>query len=440
MRASRTASFLRREVAARISTLTRYCDRLVQWPAPAWEDGELLELCDCEEKLRVAETDPLPDLSGDEDARVSVLLNGTFNYHFDIQGLLLDMRARLTRGSRVIAVCYNPYLKPVYRLADVLGLRNAPPPTTFVTHAALASIAKAAGYEIVRVRAVAHCPFEWFGLGRAINRLLSALPGVRNLALVMVVFLRPILPARDRPSLSVIVPARDERGNIEPALERLPDFDGADVEVIFVEGHSTDGTWEEIQRVVEAWKDRIPCRAYRQSGVGKVDAVRLGFSEARNELLTILDADLTMPPELLTRYYDAWCDGLADFINGSRLIYPMEGEAMRPLNLLGNLLFAKLLSFVLDMRISDSLCGTKLVSRRDHERFTAWRRDFGDFDPFGDFELLFPAATLALGCVDIPVRYRDRTYGSTSIRRFTHGWQLLQMSAVGLFRIKLGAG
>jgi glycosyltransferase involved in cell wall biosynthesis len=205
-----------------------------------------------------------------------------------------------------------------------------------------------------------------------------------------------------------------------------------------VEGHSTDGTWEEIQRVATLYEGRFQIKTLQQSGKGKADAVRLGFAHATQPLLTILDADLTMPPEMLSRFYEAYSQGRADFINGSRLVYPMEGEAMRFLNRLGNVFFAKALSWVLDTRLSDSLCGTKLFARHDYERMRAWRRDFGDFDPFGDFELLFPAAVLGLGSVDIPVRYLARRYGSTSIHRFSHGWQLLRMTCIGLFRIKIG--
>jgi hypothetical protein len=155
-------------------------------------------------------------------------------------------------------------------------------------------------------------------------------------------------------------------------------------------------------------------------------------------VLMVLDADLTMPPELLGRFYDAYCQGLADFVNGSRLLYPMEGGAMRFLNHLGNVFFAKALSFVLGNRLSDSLCGTKLVARHDYARFVAWRRDFGDFDPFGDYELLFPASIFALGIVDVPIRYCARTYGATNISRFRHGWMLLKMTLVGLFRVRVG--
>jgi glycosyltransferase involved in cell wall biosynthesis len=241
-----------------------------------------------------------------------------------------------------------------------------------------------------------------------------------------------------RPSLSIVIPARNEKGNIENALLRMPDLGAERVEIVFVEGHSTDDTWAEIQRVAAAYAPRFDVKTLQQTGKGKCDAVRVGFRHCTGEVLTILDADLTMPPELLGRFYDAYCEGLADFVNGSRLLYPMEGEAMRFLNRLGNVFFAKALSYVLDNRLSDSLCGTKLVARHDYERFVAWRRDFGDFDPFGDYELLFPASIFALGIVDVPIRYRARTYGTTQISRFRHGWMLLKMTASGLFRVRVG--
>jgi glycosyltransferase involved in cell wall biosynthesis len=234
-----------------------------------------------------------------------------------------------------------------------------------------------------------------------------------------------------------VIPARNERGNIEAALQRLPDFGGARIEVLFVEGHSTDGTWEEIQRVIEKFSGRLECKAFQQTGVGKADAVRLGFSHATGEVLTILDADLTMPPELLPRFYDAYCRGDADLINGSRLVYPREGKAMRSLNVLGNLFFTKTLSWIMGARLTDVLCGTKLFARHDYERFRRWRDDFGDIDPFGDFELLFPAAVLGLGIIDVPIRYRDRTFGTTQIHRFRHGWELLQMTAIAVLRLKI---
>jgi glycosyltransferase involved in cell wall biosynthesis len=279
-----------------------------------------------------------------------------------------------------------------------------------------------------------------------------------------------------------VVPARNERGNIRHVIERLPDFGGAEVEVMFVEGHSTDGTWEEIERVVRECQParagdalrvaelvRVPgeiaraptshevgdgrhnhqgedsrraltVRALRQTGRGKADAVRLGFSQAKGELLTILDADLTTPPEALAEFYDAYCVGRADFINGDRLTLPMERGAMRVMNKWGNRFFAWAVGRVLDAPLGDCLCGTKLLARHDWARFVAWRERFGDRDPFGDFDLLFPAAALAIGSVDLPVRYGARTYGATNIHRFRDGWRLMRMTLAAWWAIRAGAG
>jgi glycosyltransferase involved in cell wall biosynthesis len=294
-----------------------------------------------------------------------------------------------------------------------------------------------AGFEIVRSRVAVYCPWKMLGFGNAINRVLPLVPLVRWFSLTYIVVLRP-LGRQNRPGISCVIPARNERGNIENALKRFPNL-GCETEIIFVEGHSSDGTWEEIQRVAPVYGERFQIQSLQQNGKGKADAVRLGFSRATQPLLVILDADLTMPPEMLRRFYEAYCQGFGDFINGSRLVYPMEGDAMRFLNRLGNICFAKMLSAILDARIGDSLCGTKLLTRHDYQRMEAWRRDFGDFDPFGDFELLFPAAVLGLGIVDIPIRYLARTYGETNIQRFRHGLLLLKMTLVGLIRIKIHA-
>jgi hypothetical protein len=431
--------YVRRLIAREISTMSRYYDRVIQVAPTAHEDGQLLQYIDAPKKLLVPEGQEFPDLTGERDERSIVLLNGVLNHHYDIEQLLTAVQEKLSRSSRVVIVAYNPYQRPLHSIACRAGLRSAPVPSTFITLTQLRNIAKLSGLQIVRIRPTVYFPARIGGVGSWLNRAASLVPGIRGAGSAWVIVLRKVRVDPIRPSLSVVVPARDERGNIEPALRRLRYLNQRiEMEVIFVEGHSTDGTWEEILRVREAYASEYRISAYRQTGVGKSDAVRLGFSKARHSLLTILDADLTMPPELLHRFYDAYCSGLGDFINGDRLTYPMEGEAMRPLNHLGNIFFAKALSHLLDTPLGDSLCGTKLLSASDYRRILAWRKDFGDFDPFGDFELLFPAAVLALGIVDVPVRYRDRQYGSTSIDRFRHGSMLLKMTAIGLSRIKAG--
>lgn len=423
-------------LAGEISALTRYYDRVIQWLPRDDDTGQLLEAVDAPRKETVGRDQDFPDLTDEREKRTAILINGTFNHDFDIQALLMRLKTKLARTSRLVVVLYNPYLRWAYYLTNRMGIRKGELPSTFVTRVDLQNIAKVAGFEIVRQRLAVYCPWRMLGLGTAINRIMPLIPLARWMSLTSVVVLRPLVPASQQ-GISCVIPARNERGNIENALTRFPDL-GREAEIIFVEGHSTDGTWEEILRVSTKYREQFRVLAVQQPGKGKADAVRLGFSHAREELLVILDADLTMPPEMLSRFAFAYDQGHGDFINGSRLVYPMEGAAMRFLNRMGNIFFAKMLSAVLDVRLGDSLCGTKLLTRHDYERMVAWRKDFGEFDPFGDFELLFPAAELGLEIVDVPVRYLARTYGQTNIQRFKHGLQLLKMTWIGLVRIKMG--
>lgn len=423
-------------IAKHLSAFTAYFDSLIQCQPLQHDDGSLLRVLTCGKKGIAPSPREISGYDGETRA-IAVLLNGNFNHSLDIQGILDQIKPSLRRSDRIISVLYNPYLRGLYTLANLLGLRKGPLPSTFVTRRDIESIAALSGYEVVGFRYCNHLPARLTGVGLWLDSLLSILPLVRCLALSCVVVLRPIIPESSRPGLTVLIPARNEKGNIEAALQRMPDL-GCELEILFVEGHSSDQTWEEIERVRAAYSDRYRIVSMKQTGKGKADAVRLGFSAATMPLLTILDADLTMPPEMLGRFYKAYVDGLGDFVNGSRLVYPMEGQAMKFLNLLGNIFFAKALSYVLSVSLGDSLCGTKLMSRADYKRMVTWRHDFGTFDPFGDFELLFPAALFNLGIVNLPIRYLDRTYGSTNIHRFRNGFELLRMVIIGFFRIKLG--
>jgi hypothetical protein len=428
--------FSYRTIAAEISSFTRYYDRVLQVLPLRGDTGFLLDCIDAPQKMFV-DGELTHDLRDEKTSRTALLLNGTLNVRGDIQQLLQRLAGSLSRTSRVVAVLYNPYYGPLYRTAHRLGLKGGEDPTTFLTYADLRDIARLAGFEIVRIRPSVYSPFRLLGLGSIANRVLGFLPIVRGLALVSVAVLRPIIPDRDEASVSVIVPARNERDNIRPLLDRLPPLPRGS-EVVFVEGHSTDGTWDVIQQVVSESKPGLALSAYQQTGIGKNDAVRLAMSKATSDVLLILDADLSVPPEDLQLFLDAYRLGFADFVNGTRLVYPMEASAMQFLNKLANIFFAKALTFTLHARITDALCGTKLVAIHDVHRIQRWRSDFGDFDPFGDFELLFPAAILGLGIVNVPIRYRARTYGQTNIRRFRDGLRLLRMVGTALFRVRAG--
>lgn len=373
----------------------------------------------------------------DSDRRMFVW-NGLFNTEDDIQSKLNILHGKMSRGDRLSVVIYNPYLKFLYRILDFFKLREGNAIETFPVEADLINFCHLCDLELVRLKEVPSSPLTWWKPLRFFFHLINLIPKLRHLTISWVAVFRVVgRNEGSRPSISIVIPARNEKGNIESAILQMPKSFKDISEIIFIEGNSTDETWQEVCRVKEKYSKEWNIKAFQQKGKGKNDAVRLGFSKATCDLLTILDADLTMPPKDLEKFYQAYVSGKGDFINGSRLFYPKEKHAMRFLNQLGNVFFAKSLSYVLQTRFTDSLCGTKLLSRQDYIKITKWRDDFGDFDPFGDFELIFPSSELLFRSVDIPICYRERTYGSTNISRFSHGLILLKMTLLGLFKLRL---
>jgi glycosyltransferase involved in cell wall biosynthesis len=235
-------------------------------------------------------------------------------------------------------------------------------------------------------------------------------------------------------TVSVVIPARNEAGTIEEAVLRTPEM-GLRTEIVFVEGNSKDNTWEEIQRVQKAYPDRN-IQTLKQTGKGKGNAVRDGFAAAKGDILMILDADLTVPPEDLPKFYNAIVRGHADFANGVRLVYPMREGAMQFLNMCANKTFSLIFTFLLGQPTKDTLCGTKVLSREHYQKIIQNRSYFGEFDPFGDFDLLFGADKLNLKICDIPIRYQERTYGTTNIQRWRHGLLLLKMVVFAAKKLK----
>jgi SAM-dependent methyltransferase len=353
----------------------------------------------------------------------------------DCQATLAHLHDLCTRETRLVIAYYSHLWYPALRLAERVKLRMPQAPQNVLSPADIRSLAALADFEPVKSEIRLLAPYRLFGLGRLINRFLAPFPGVRQACLRHYTVCRSLQRTSDGlGSASVIIPARNERGNIEPAVRRIPPF-ANEVEIIFVEGHSKDGTWEEIQRVAAANPLRN-IRTMQQPGKGKADAVFAGFEAARGAVLMILDADLTVPPEQLPKFWQAIASGKGEFVNGSRLVYPMQDEAMRFLNLIANKTFSILFSWLLSQRLTDTLCGTKVMRRSDYQRLKAGRAYFGDFDPFGDFDLIFGASKLGLKMVEVPIRYASRSYGETQISRFRHGLMLLRMVLFAFLRIK----
>ena len=337
-----------------------------------------------------------------------IVLDYLTGYVGDIQVLLQSLQAAAHDRTRLHLTTLNNLWRWPLRWAEGLGVVMPQPPSNWLSHHDLFNLLELAGWEVVTFERVQLFPYEWPLVSDFLNSVLVRLPGFRHLGITLWVTARPRRPVQPTGdvSCSVIVPARNEAGNIRPALERIP-----------VLGRRTD-----------------PILGYSKMHRG------VDFAAATGDVLVIQDADLTAPPEDLPKFYDALTGGAAEFVNGSRLVYPMEKRAMRFLNFLGNKFFALALSFVLSQPVKDSLCGTKMLLRSDYERLLRRIAVLGDFDPFGDFNLLFGSALLDLKIRDLPVRYKDRTYGETNISRFTHGWILLRMTAFALWRVKFRFG
>lgn len=370
----------------------------------------------------------------------------TFDYIIlsDVVNDLWDIRAVLERcqkwchpRTRVILNFYSRLWQPALVTARRLSLARRTPVQSWVTSEDMTNFLRLADFEVIRCWPEVLCPLPIPLVGRLSNKVLAKLWPFRVFALTNFVVARPTPRPSDanrRLTISVVVPARNEAGNIRTILEQVPELGGG-TEIVFVEGGSTDGTYEVIEKELKAFPQR-KTQLLRQAGRGKNDAVRLGFSKATGDILTILDADVTVPPEDLRWFYEALVSGKGEFINGVRLVYPMENRAMRFFNLVGNKFFSLAFSWLLGQNIKDTLCGTKVLSREDYARLEENRSYFGEFDPFGDFDLLFGAAKLNLRIAELPIRYRDRTYGTTNIHRWSHGWLLLKMVAFAARRIK----
>jgi len=355
----------------------------------------------------------------------------------DIRALLESLRSQLNVGGRIYLTAFNYLWEIPARLAELSGWKKAAPESNWLSDHDFRNLFDIAGLEIVRCEDRLLAPLDVPAVSPWLNRYVSQLPGLQSLSLYRVYVLRDrgMPSVRRNASVSVVVPTRNEAGNVQAALDRTPVM-GSSTELIFVEGGSSDGTWETIQDAIAAYKGPLKLSAYQQTGKGKGDAVRLGFSKATGDLLMILDADLTVPPEDLPAFYEVAARGQADYVQGTRLVYPMEKHAMRFFNKIGNVGFSQLFTYLLRQPIRDTLCGTKVLWRHDYERLAAARHYFGDFDPFGDFDLIFGAARLNLKISEIPIRYRDRTYGETNISRWKHGVLLLRMSLIAAKKLR----
>lgn len=363
-----------------------------------------------------------------------VVLSDLTPFVHDLLALFENVARHSHPRTRVIVNSYNTLWRPFFALAELLKLKPRKPVWNWISPDDIRNLLELTGFDVLTSSRRILMPKRVPLLTTFLNGIVANLWPFTPLSLTWWIVGRPRAVQREA-SVSIICPCRNEEGHIAEIVRRLPDL-GTPTELVFVEGHSTDDTRGEIERQLAAHPG-LDARLVVQPGKGKGDAVRAGFAVAKNDALIILDGDLSVRPEDLTKFYRALADGHGELINGSRLVYGIEPGAMRLLNMLGNKVFSRLFGAITGYRVKDTLCGTKALRREDYDLIAAERSYFGEFDPFGDFDLLFGAARLNRKIVDLPVRYQPRTYGETNIARFRHGFLLLRMTVFAFRKFRL---
>lgn len=353
-----------------------------------------------------------------------VVFNNTIANIDDLYEYFSKINKNIDQQTKILITYYNHLWEPVLKFASFLGLRIENGEQNWLDEMDIKNLLELTGFEIITSQKQTLIPFYVPYFSEFINKYIATLPILNSFCITTYLVAQKRKVKTNQYSVSIIIPARNEAGNIKNIIPSIPKF-GKSQEIIFVEGNSTDKTWHEINKLDNIVK-------LRQSGKGKADAVRLGFKHAKGEILIIYDADRTVDAKDLKKFYDILTSGKGEFVNGSRLVYPMEKDAMRTLNKIGNKLFSLLFTWILGQRFKDTLCGTKAFFKNDYLKFEKFRED-----PFLDFELIFGAIGRNLKVIEIPVRYKERKYGSTNISRFKHGLQLFKMTWIAFKKFRV---
>ena len=377
----------------------------------------------------------LPEKIGNPEPFDIIVINNTLNTIKDVHELLKKLTVYSHNRTRLVISFHNWLWQPLLKIAERFGQREPQPPESWLTPGDVRNLLDISGWEVLKEGNRCIIPRNLPLITSFANRWLSQLPIIENFGLTHWTVARLNYQQEQKSKISIVIPARNESGNIAAAIQRMPNFQ-TNTEIIFVEGNSSDDTWKQIQKVCDEYQGPLSLKKYKQKGKGKADAVWLGFEKAEGEILIILDADLTVRPEDLPTFVSTLSRGNGEFINGCRLVYPRSTLAMPILNTLANRFFAGVFSWLLRQRLKDTLCGTKVLWKKDYLQIMEGRKYFGDFDPFGDFDLLFGASKLNLKIVEVPIRYQQRTYGSSNISHVKEGFVLLRMCLVAAKKLR----
>ena len=353
-----------------------------------------------------------------------VIVTDLFELSDDIYNFLIEINRILSNEGKILITSINPKWNMFLSFFEVFKLKQFSGKRNYINPKKINNIAKSTGLELILTNSRQIFPFKLFGIGNFINKIFEVMFSYFGLGIQMYSVFRKITNIKSSKSKSIIIPAKNEEGNLEELISRLPKQIYSESEIIIICGPSKDGTLSKALELQENYKN-LEIKVFEQSSNGKANAVFEGFKKCSGELIAILDSDLSVDPETLVDFFDIVENGSADFINGTRLIYGKEKGSMRFLNNIGNIIFQFLISIVIRQKLTDSLCGTKVFKKSYLEFLNRWRNSKKIKDPFGDFDFIFSAAFSGQKILEYPVHYKSRTYGQTQISRFRDGWKLL---------------
>lgn len=356
----------------------------------------------------------------------------------DIQKSLQNLKHAMTPRTRLVVMSYSRLWQPIISLSEYVKFKIKQPIQNWLSMQDTENLLYLSGYEIVKHSKLVLVPVNIFFISRFFNEVVSRFPFIENFCLNYLIVAKVIVHQANYKdhSISVIIPCKNEKGNIEGAVRRIPVM-GRHTEIIFCDDKSNDGTAEEVLLMKQRYPDK-DIKLFNGPGICKAKNIWVGFEKAQGDILMILDADLTVIPEELPLFFNAMVEGRGEFINGSRLVYPMNENSMKFFNVIGNKFFSLLFSYILDQKVKDTLCGTKVMWRKDYFRIKKFIGKWGTEDLWGDYDLLFGAAKINLKIIDLPIHYFDRVYGKTKMTKvIKNGVRMLKISIAALFKLKI---
>jgi hypothetical protein len=353
-----------------------------------------------------------------------IVITDLFELTDDIYSILKFTKSILTNDGKLLVISVNPKWNRILKLFEILKLKTNTSNRSYIHPKKIGNIARSTGFDVNQYYSRQIFPFFLFGIGKVLNKILEFLLLYFNVGIKNYLLFGVSNNEKKSYTKSIIIPAKNEEKNLVPLLKRIPSFN-ENYELIVVYGHSHDNT-EQVALNLQDTFNEIDITVFKQSKNGKANAVWEAVDKAKYDLIAILDSDISVDPETLFDFFEILESGNADFVNGTRLIYPMEDKAMRAINTWGNKIFQFLISIVIGQNLTDSLCGTKVFKKSNIKKIKVWQDTISAKDPFGDFDLLFSSAFSGDKILEYPVHYRARVYGETQISRFKDGYKLIR--------------